>query len=720
MSAAITAGPPDRHPWIARFLDDPQRGYAELVAGYADIHPYQRADAPDAARLLFGPLAADDPARAALDSAVLAWLEAWRKAAVPADAGPRQRWVRQLSETLEIVYLLELGQTAVALRRRRLVWEDFCARHVLAPSRDARAMLWRAMALTQGLAHARDAGIPAQGLQPLWHTLCREAGAALEHRYLAIGLLGLRRLPGAVNELPWLAGLAHWAQARSPSTAQFRAEWLALKPLYPRNPGTWRDLVAQLLDTPLFRGADMAPPTWWGDADADLKPRLRAPGQREPVRLRSPGPRACEAVLEQMSRPFAEVRAAISDLLQRERSFLTSVADPQFFVRTVHRLGAALLERGGDEPMARAALAEALAREALVWEPNNGFLWSVWLKALTVQRRLAAAELVGWEAVRRRPDQADRYNQLALLLARLPQRRREAEALLRETIDRFPKDAPARNQLAELLIAEDRAEDAMAVIDAAFAAEVVGEVSFGIHARLLAHAGQHAAAVQVVAEGLQRYPQDPYLAPFAQRLARGNALPWVADELRTPLDEHEDTTASDPDLDRAMALGRLRRLRFRLDHAEVLGAGAMAELAQAVADDPWSSYARLLAVRAGIPTAVGDGMPGFAVAFEAALLAEDQAALAALALRMPRLRALTLVAQSLFGDAAAAAEMTKWLSADPPSAAAPAERSLHGGLRAIRGSAQTAGALVRDRRAAVLRVVHDATEATIGDALLAA
>jgi hypothetical protein len=719
VSAAISARPA-RHPWMGRFLAGPDRAYADLIAGFADIHPYERADAPDIARLLFADLDPDDPARTALDGAVLAWLEAWRRATAPGRPGPYQNWVRQLSETMEIAYILQLPRTAVALRRRRLVWEDACARHVIAPSRDARAALWRAMALTQHLAHVTDPGIPAQGLLPLWHTICREAGGALPPHYLSLGLLGLRRLANAEGDLPWLAGLAHWALAREPSTAAFRTEWLALKALYPKNPSIWRREVTQLLDTEQFRAAGIEPPGWWGDADPDLRLRPAAPNQRPVAQLRSPGPAACNAVLDQIERPFAVVQEAVLDLLQRERRFLDATGDPQFFVRTVHRLGSALIDRRAEAPIDRARLAESLAREALAWEPYDGFLSSVWHRALIAQGRLEAAEHIGWERLRRNPDQADGYNQLAHLLARLPQRRFEAEALQREAIERFPADVPARTQLAELLIAQDRADEANDVIADAFAAGAIDAVSFAIRARLRAHAGDGPGAGAAVEEGLRLDPQNGVLLDLRARLARGAPLPLVANDFTAPPPAASAQPEPDDDIDlrRAMGYGRLRRLRFRQDHAGEPGIPAPEESGPVAEAELAPEYAELLAFRA---RAAGPAaMPGFALAFEAALRQEDRAVLEQLALRQPRLEALTWLARALLGDAPAAARVEAWLAADLDRHAAPAVRGLYGALRLVGGTSSTIGDLVQTRRSTILRLVHDATEATLGDALLAA
>lgn len=68
-----------RHPWIAVFEADPATAYDRFIRGYADTSPYERAEAPDAARMLFGPLAADDPARTKLGAAIIGWLDARRR-----------------------------------------------------------------------------------------------------------------------------------------------------------------------------------------------------------------------------------------------------------------------------------------------------------------------------------------------------------------------------------------------------------------------------------------------------------------------------------------------------------------------------------------------------------------------------------------------------------------------------------------------------------------
>jgi hypothetical protein len=194
---ALTAShmPPRRHPWLAEFSQAPVAAFGDLLAGYAAVFPYDRADAPDAARMLFGALPADDPLLAELDRAAIGWLEKRRKTELPPERPRLQRAIREISEAFEIIALLELSDAAVDLRRRFVVWNEWVSRLVLSPARDARAQYWRTLALTQKLVANTRSGLSDRGLEPLWHRLCRDAGGPLPSRYLDIGLLGLRLLP---------------------------------------------------------------------------------------------------------------------------------------------------------------------------------------------------------------------------------------------------------------------------------------------------------------------------------------------------------------------------------------------------------------------------------------------------------------------------------------------------------------------------------------------
>ncbi|MFZ1963166.1 MAG: hypothetical protein WAU78_06825 [Roseiarcus sp.] len=441
-----------RHPWLTRFESAPEEAFGDLLSGYAAIHPYERADAPDAALMLFGPLDPEDSARKALGQAITAWLEDKRKEPLPAARPKLQRRVREISEAFEIVALLDVADAAVELRRQFIRWNDWVARLALSPARDARAEYLRMLALTQPLVTKFAPEIGANSLEPMWQRICREAGGRLPRHYLSLGLLGLRRLPETDegSEVPWVSGLAQWALAQHPSDSEFKAEWLALKPLYPRAPQRWRRLIARLLSAPTFADAEIEPPGWWR-VDPDFAPLSRGTFKTTGAPLRSPLPQDCDRVIGKFNDRFKNVEPAIDELFENHRRYLRATGDAHYFVRAVHFLGRELIERGGDSPHARAQKAQSLAREGLRLQPYNPFLWSLWRDALLADDAPEAAELIGWESVRRLPTDAEKRAQLATLLARSPDRFGEVETLLKETVEKFPNDAIARNQLAALI-----------------------------------------------------------------------------------------------------------------------------------------------------------------------------------------------------------------------------------------------------------------------------
>jgi tetratricopeptide (TPR) repeat protein len=724
MAVTATHSPGGHHPWLAEFEKAPIEAFGDLLSGYAKVFPYDRADAPDAARMLFGPLPADDPLLVALDRAVMSWLEQRRKGSLPRERPKLQRAVREICEAFEIIAPLGLPDAAADLRRRFIVWNEWVARLVLSPARDARAEYWRSLALTQPLVAGDSPGTEPHDLEPLWYRLCREAGGSLPKRYLGIGLLGLRRLPETESgsEVPWLAGLAHWALAEHPSESEFNAEWLALKALYPRSPHRWRELVARLLSTPTFAG--MKPPAWWGsDPDfAQLQPET-TPTQR--TSLRSPLPSEARNLVARFNERFLDIEPRIDALFERHRRFVNQTGDPQYFVRAVHVVGDALLDRGGDDPHARARKAQLLAREGLTWEPRNPFLWSLWRDALAEDGLLDAAELVGWESVHLLPNNVQAYVQLAALLARRPNRRGDAEALFRHGMVRFPRNLHARTQLAELLIAENRIAEAIVIVDNIFIAGLEDAVPYALRARLYYHEGKNELARDTVRRGLELNPANDVLLDLQYALDHGEPLFLKSFALERPLpsESTSDALPSDPVLTVVLRSGSVRRLRFRLEHEIDTAADALAELRRMLGEDPTFAYAELLAVRYGAWESESNALPSFASAFEEALRAEDRAKLEQLAKFQPRLEALILVARAVLGDEDAALEVEAWLRVKPATREAQAVSTLRAGLspilRVIEGGLSPREALASHREA-VMTTLHDANEAGLDEDILLA
>ena len=256
---------PPRHPWLELFAATPLAAFGDLIVGHALIAPFDRLDAPEAANVLFGLHAADDPARIAVDWAARDWLQQRRQQTPPEDEPNRRRWIREVRDAFDIVALLQLREAAITLRRGFASWNALVTDLVAAPSRDARAAYWWMLAQTQTLASTMAPELDPFGLAAHWLWICENASGSLPDHYLGIGLLGLRRFPdaGYDSELPWLTGLAWWAAARRPSEDAFRTQWLALKFLYPRTPARWRSLVDRVLLDPRFRDSGIVAPAWW-------------------------------------------------------------------------------------------------------------------------------------------------------------------------------------------------------------------------------------------------------------------------------------------------------------------------------------------------------------------------------------------------------------------------------------------------------------------------
>ena len=178
MAMATIARPPDRHPWLDAFLADPASELDNLLSGHARIEPYESADAPDAARLLFGGLPEGHEALGVLDRALHEWLNSQRAGGIPEfDRLPLERWIRKVSEAFEIVGLLMLPYSSLDFRQRFVVWNSWADRLAVAAQRDGRYAGWRTLALTQRMVAGTEPTANPFALEPLWLRICEQAGS---------------------------------------------------------------------------------------------------------------------------------------------------------------------------------------------------------------------------------------------------------------------------------------------------------------------------------------------------------------------------------------------------------------------------------------------------------------------------------------------------------------------------------------------------------------
>jgi tetratricopeptide (TPR) repeat protein len=183
-----------------------------------------------------------------------------------------------------------------------------------------------------------------------------------------------------------------------------------------------------------------------------------------------PPPReALEQILRKANDPIASLSAAIDRLIMGHRRYAEATGDVFYLVRTACNVGMRLIERGpASERGARGEIAVRLASLAFDYDPSNVFAWSLIRNGFHAAGRLEDAELIGWEALRRFPENPQWRSQLAPVLAEDLGRPEEAAALLRESVSLFPDDSFVRNQLATVL-ADDlgRHSDAKTVLETA-------------------------------------------------------------------------------------------------------------------------------------------------------------------------------------------------------------------------------------------------------------
>ena len=680
VAESATVRPSGQHPWLDRFMVDPAPELDNLLSGYARIAPFEGADAPDAARLLFGGLAEDNEARTAFDRALYAWLDKQRRGGVPdLDQLPLERWVRKVSEAFEIIGLLKLRHCALEVRRGFIVWNSWAERLVISEARDGRHAFWRTLALTQRLAADTAPAANPLALEPLWLRICERAGTAYPASYLGVGLLGLRLLPerdGAPLERPWMAGLACWASGQKPAIEKFEQQWWALKGLYPRLPSYWRRAVEGTLKQSMAEQMPAEIRDWWGqDAGARDGTTTQKQGVRPAGVPRLASLDAIQSLIKKAGNPFDSIKGPIESLIEGRRHYAEATGDSYYLVTTACNIGMAIL-KGSDDPVGRGALSVRLARQALAWQPANPFAWALWRDALARQGAFEAAEQVGWEAIQRFPEDEQWRNQLALLLAGRPGREADAEQLLRETSKRFPDDVVARTQLAELLIAFDRENEAAPVVDEIFSRNMEDGASFDVRARLLSHAGDAGAARHVLQMGVDRFQPAPVLRLHLRMLDDGRALPLKSTAFRGRDDRANAAGAGAATTEEAPGAavwrgGHLRRLYHELgqrqDDDQWRGA-AIGEVRRVLSEDPNLAYANYLdrALQGGDEEA--SARNSFTMAFLDAMKRKDAGRFGRLETSLPSRKHLIDIAKVfLFSDQPAADRALIWLKQEPRS-----------------------------------------------------
>ena len=199
------------------------------------------------------------------------------------------------------------------------------------------------------------------------------------------------------------------------------------------------------------------------------------------------------------------------EILERRHDYAEATGVSYNFVRTLHNLGTALLERHalGSADMARFGM---MIERALVWEPSNPYCWMLWAEWFRVQGRRDAQE-----------------------------------AALRELLRLFPNDLPARVELARLLIPrrEIHWDEAEHHLRSAMDSAPADGHSYVVMARLLALRDRRAEAEAILVEFLERRPDDAVVRESLDRLRA--AYPGAAASAFDDTKDHEVQEGDDRD-----------------------------------------------------------------------------------------------------------------------------------------------------------------------------
>jgi hypothetical protein len=320
---------------------------------------------------------------------------------------------------------------------------------------------------------------------------------------------------------------------------------------------------------------------WWRE-DVDIHPGDRSQIGRRPT---EPPPLVdLEEFLAEISRPLVTVAPRLDDLMRRYRHYTDSTGDVFHLIRSSCNIGMRLIKAGpAAERKARGQRAVILAQTALAHAGTDLFAWGLLSDALVEAGRFRDAELVGWERIRRFPEDVQGRTRLAGHLAGPLDQTEEAADLLRETIRQFFDDPFARTQLATVLADGLKApEQAREVLQAA------------------------------IDDGISDDATDSLLRKLDQGRplgARGRAAP-----IRVEADESS--------LSLPAAEGR--RLLFRFETGQV-GADEVQAFVDSRGTDAYLAY-----VGERIEILNQPLMTGFAISFERALRAADPSALRAM------------------------------------------------------------------------------------------
>jgi tetratricopeptide (TPR) repeat protein len=467
---------------------DAAEALRQLMRGTASVGHLSAQEPQDVLASIVQSKDADSSLCGLVDEACLSLLDEYRTQFSAANDSLSDVDLAHLHSLVLVIRRLLPVTTIFNFHRRFLLWNGFFENFVIDSGFDLQREFLRILALSQEIATAH--GLEPRRLMPLWLSICGESGTMGKYDagYVRIALLGLRRLPlgdeFSSNEDFVLQGLARWAVSQRPALSAFEREWRLIEADFPRTVSFWTGRV-QLAVTAAERelsertqGQEQTFPlaAWWRE-DVDLHRRDRS--LPKGIAVEPPAREDREILLRGIAEQYSRIESRLDRLMARHRAYADKTGDVFYLVRTACNVGMRLIHHGHEsERRVRGARAVSLAALAFEYDPANVFAWSLMRDALVAAGRLADAQRVGWEAIRRFPEDEQWHTQLATVLAFEADKPDEAAALLRESIRLFPAHTYSWTQLATVLAdGLDNSGAAREVLDDAVARGLSNEVT---------------------------------------------------------------------------------------------------------------------------------------------------------------------------------------------------------------------------------------------------
>ena len=441
--------------WFEAFRRDPHQAVSDLFTGRAGVGAAMRLDVPELLQQWFPRNMADD--RRCLDEALLWWLGETQhgyRNIVTRIGFPV--YGKRVGDALIALQLLDLPQARAAIRADLAAWLRWLTPLRLGPERDP------ALECYGLLTHAQ----PDLGHMAMWLRLAADGRA----EYLTVALAGIRRLPNdgdaRQNQVLMLQALLRHAVVRfhevNGAGHFFNRRFAAVRGLFPRTPSHWKGVLDDAL-----RGLEhVESSTVAVELATNLRDRDVVKGTPAPSRRSRHLPvsdavwRALDRDIVNSKQPADELAQRLFDILERNHEYALVAGDSYHFVRALSNLGSKLLvyHWPASTEMARFG---AMIERALVWEPANPYCWTLWAKWFQSQGRKEAQEAILRETLRLFPRNAVAQVELArLLIARGEYCWAEAEHYLTRTIANDPDNGHACAVMARLLTLRKRRDDA--------------------------------------------------------------------------------------------------------------------------------------------------------------------------------------------------------------------------------------------------------------------